>query len=69
MFKGINKKVKNYLSNPKNSYSKEYSNNMFENEVSKLYENLVYVGKHADGYEFFNAPQADSRFISIPRTK
>jgi hypothetical protein len=69
MFKGINKKVKNYLSNPKNTNSKEYSNNMFEDEVSKLYENLVYVGKHADGYEFFNAPQADSRFISIPRTK
>jgi len=69
MFKGINKKVKNYLSNSKNIHSKEYSNNVFENEASKLYENLVYVDQHAEGYDFFNAPRENTQILTIPRTK
>jgi hypothetical protein len=69
MFKGINKKVKNYLFNSKNIYSKEYSKNTFEDEVSELYENLAYVSQNVKGFEFFNAPQGDSRFLTIPRTK
>lgn len=69
MFKGINKKVKNYLRDSKNVDSTEYSDNRFADETTKLYESLVYVKENVEGFDFFNAPKDSSQFLSIPRTK